>query len=234
MNASRPNTGPRARAGRSPVRSARRAQRSRTPWIVAILVVVGLIGLFAIYKSNSSGAAAASDRYDVGSPGIGAAAPEFQLPDATAPAAGGGGPATTRLSDYRGKTVLLYFHEGLGCQPCWDQIRDLQNNPAALRAMGVDQLLTITSGPLDLVAQKMHDDGLTAPALVDTNLAVSTQYQANRYGMMGTSRDGHSFVLVGPDGKIDWRADYGGPPRFTMYVAPDQLAGDLRAGRQGS
>ena len=230
MTADRPKMSPRARAGRSP---ALRAQRSRVPWIVAILVVVGLIGLFAIYQSNSSGAGAVSDRYDVGSPGIGAAAPEFALPDATAPAAAGGGPAITRLSDYRGKTVLLYFHEVLGCQPCWDQIRDLQKDPAVLRAMGVDQLLTITSGPLDLIAQKMRDDRLTAPALVDTDLRVSTQYAANRYGMMGTSRDGHSFVLVGPDGKIDWRADYGGPPRFTMYVAPDQLAGDLRAGRQG-
>lgn len=234
MSASRPKTTARARAGRSPVRDARRAQRSRMPWILAILVVVALIGLFAIYKSNSSGAAAPSDRYDVGSPGIGAVAPDFLLPDVTAPATAGGAPATTRLSDYRGKTVLLYFHEGLGCQPCWDQIRDLQNDPAALRAMGVDQLLTITSGPLDLVAQKMHDDGLTEPALVDTDLRVSTQYQANRYGMMGTSRDGHTFILVGPDGKIDWRADYGGPPKFTMYVAPEQLAGDLRAGRQGS
>lgn len=234
MSASRPKTTSRARAGGPSVRSARRAQRSRTPWIVAVIVVVAVIVLFAIYKSNSSGAAGAGDRYDVGSPGIGAVAPDFLLPDVTAPAAAGGAPATKRLSEYRGKTVLLYFHEGLGCQPCWDQIRDLQNDPAALRAMGVDQLLTITSGPLDLVAQQMHDGGLTEPALVDSDLRVSTQYQANRYGMMGTSRDGHTFVLVGPDGKIDWRADYGGPPKFTMYVAPQQLASDLGAGRQGS
>jgi Peroxiredoxin len=138
------------------------------------------------------------------------------------------------LSAYRGETVMLYFHEGLGCQPCWDQIRDLQNDPGLLASVGVDQLLTITTGPLDLVGQKMRDDGLAGPALVDTDLRVSVQYQANRYGMMGTSRDGHSFVLVGPDGVIQWRADYGGPPNYTMYVPGPQLLADLRAGRQGA
>lgn len=235
MSTSRPKTGPRERGGRSPVRAARRPPRSRMPWIVAIAVVAGLIALFAIYTTNSADTtSAAGDRYDVGSPGVGAPAPEFQLPDVTAPAGPGGAPATTALSGLRGKTVLLYFHEGLGCQPCWDQIRDLQEDPAALRALGADQLLTITSGPPDLIAQKMADDRLSAPALVDTNLAVSTQYQANRYGMMGTSRNGHSFVLVGPDGVIQWRADYGGPPNYTMYVPPEQLAADLRAARAGS
>lgn len=214
----------------------RRTPRSRTPLVVAVLVVLAVIGLFVIYRTSTttSGTAsgAASDRYDVGNPGIGATAPDFVLPDVTAPPAADGQPAMVELSAYRGKTVLLYFHEGLGCQPCWDQIRDLQADPGLLSSVGVDQLLTITTGPPDLVAGKMRDDGLSAPALVDTGLRVSTQYQANRYGMMGTSRDGHSFVLVGPNGVIQWRADYGGPPNYTMYVPNQQLLEDLRAGRR--
>lgn len=237
MNQSRSKTSRSRSSGRGPVGAAHSAQRPRNRAVIVAVVVavVVLIGLFIVYRANSAavtGGGARSDRFDVGSPGIGATAPEFTLPDVTAPPAAGGGPATVALSAYRGKTVLLYFHEGLGCQPCWDQIRDLQKDPAALRRLGVDQLLTITSGPLDLVAQKMHDDALTAPALVDTDLRVSTTYQANRYGMMGTSRDGHSFVLVGPDGRIEWRADYGGPPRFTMYVPVEQLTADLRGGRK--
>lgn len=224
----------RAHPGRTPLRPTRRTQRSRTPIVVAVLVVLGVLGLFAIYRANTTGGTTASHRYDVGSPGIGATAPDFLLPDVTAPPAADGAPATVELSAYRGKTVLLYFHEGLGCQPCWDQIRDLQNDPGLLSSVGVDQLLTITTGPPDLVGQKMRDDGLTVPALVDTDLRVSTQYQANRYGMMGTSRDGHSFVLVGPDGVIQWRADYGGPPDYTMYVPGSQLLDDLRAGRRGA
>ena len=46
---------------------------------------------------------------------------------------------------------------------------------------------------------------------------------------MGDSRDGHSFILVGPDGRIQWRADYGGAPAYTMYLPTDKLLTDLRA-----
>lgn len=161
--------------------------------------------------------------YAIAQPGKGATAPDFALPSTK------GG--TVKLSDYRGKTVLLFFHEGIGCQPCWDQIRDLERVRSKLTAMGIEQLLTITSGPTRLIAQKMADDGLTAIALGDTNLEVSKIYNANAYGMMGNSRDGHSFILVGPDGKIDWRADYGGPPNYTMYVPVDQVLGDMKEGK---
>jgi peroxiredoxin len=224
----------RARAGRTLARPVWRGRPSRTPWIIGGLVALALIGLFVIYRAGAGGAGtgAGNARFEVGSPGIGAMAPEFLLPDATAPSATGGLPPPVKLSAYRGKTVLLYFHEGLGCQPCWDQIRDLQKDPATLASVGADELLTITTGPLDLVAQKMRDERLTAPALVDTDLRVSQQYQANQYGMMGTSRDGHSFILVGPDGRIQWRADYGGAPNYTMYVPVEQLLADLRAGRK--
>lgn len=233
MSASRMSDSRAAAAGarRSAVGRARRSQRSRTPFVVVGSVVLALVALFAVYTSSTTGDTVASARYDVGDPGIGAIAPDFALPDVTAPAAAGGLPATVRLSDYRGETVLLYFHEGLGCQPCWDQIRDLESDPGLLASAGIDQLLTITSGPQDLIAQKMRDDGLSAPALADTDLAVSAQWEANRFGMMGTSRNGHTFVLVGPDGVIQWRADYGGPPNYTMYVPGSQLLEDLRANR---
>lgn len=223
----------RSGAGRAAVAAAR-GGRSRTPWVVAGVVVLAVLVLFGVYHTASRSGddrGPAGDRYAVGSPGIGALAPRFALPNATAPAGPGGKPPTVRLSDYRGKTVLLYFQEGLGCQPCWNQIRDLQNTPSTLASLGVDQLVTITSGPVDLVGQKMRDDRLTIPALVDTDLAVSREYQANQYGMMGTDRDGHSFILIGPDGRIQWRADYGGEPNYTMYVPPAQLAADLTAGR---
>ena len=155
---------------------------------------------------------------------LGAGRGRHQLPAAT------GG--TTSLVDYKGKTVLLYFHEGLGCQPCWDQIRDLDKQAADLKAAGVDDVVTITTGAPNLVAQKLQDDKLTAVALSDTDLTVSRQYNANQYGMMGNDRDGHTFILVGPDGKIQWRADYGGAPNYTMYVAPAQLLTDLKNGRK--
>jgi peroxiredoxin Q/BCP len=190
-----------------------------------VLVIVAVDVLYLVFRGNSQNTAASngSDRFQVGSPGVGQTAPAFTLTSAS------GG--TVSLSAYRGKTVLLYFHEGLGCQPCWDQIRDLTKNWSQFQAAGVNDLVTITTGAATLVAQKMHDDGLSATALSDPDLAVSQAYHANQYGMMGTGSDGHSFILVGPTGVIQWRADYGGSPNYTMYVAPSQLLTDLKNGR---
>lgn len=44
--------------------------------------------------------------------------------------------------------------------------------------------------------------------------------------------DGHSFVLVGSDGKIQWRADHAEAPKYTMYVPVTQLLADLETGRR--
>jgi peroxiredoxin len=198
-----------------------RQRNIATGFAIVVLLITSLI--IAKRSGNSTGVGQKSAfPYAIANPASGAIAP-----DSTLPSSKGG---TIKLSDYHGKTVLLFFHEGIGCQPCWDQIRDLEYDKAKLKSAGIDQLLTITSGPTRLIAQKMADDGLTAIALGDTNLEISKIYNANAYGMMGDSRDGHSFILVGPDGKIDWRADYGGPPRYTMYVPVDKIISDLKAG----
>jgi hypothetical protein len=72
--------------------------------------------------------------------------------------------------------------------------------------------------------------GLTIPVLSDPGLAVSRQYHANSYTMMGAGRDGHTFILVGPDGVIRWRAHYGGPPNYTMFLPTTALLADITAG----
>lgn len=207
--------------------AAQRQRRSRIiKWVAAgVTLTVVLGGLYAIFRAETESAttAAAPGAYEVGSPGPGQDAPDFTLPSAT-------GQEIT-LSDFRGKTVLLYFHEGLGCQPCWDQIRDLEAEADRLDAAGIDEFVSITSAPTDLLAQKMRDDGLQSLALSDPGLDVIRNYAANQYGMMGDSRAGHSFVLVNADGQIVWRADYGGAPDYTMYIPVDKLLADLAAGR---
>jgi peroxiredoxin len=174
--------------------------------------------LLTVTKQSAT-AGGSGYQHTVGQPRAGATAPEFTL------TSGSGGQVS--LADFRGKDVLLYFQEGLSCQPCWDQIRDLENNHTQLRAAGVDAVVSITTDPADLIGRKVTDEKLSTPVLSDPTLAVSRTYQANEYGMMGDMRDGHSFVLVGRDGVIRWRADYGGAPDYTMFLPTDRMLADL-------
>jgi peroxiredoxin len=207
----------------------RRTQRRRraitwggiTAGTAAIVAV-----LYVIFSGGSSSAGAGTYPYQAGSPGTGQAAPGFTL------AASTGG--NISLSQFRGKTVLLFFQEGLTCQPCWDQITDLQQHAVQLRAAGIDTVVSVTSDPAGAITTKARDMGLTIPVLSDPDLAISQQYHANSYGMMGTSRDGHTFIVVGPDGTIRWRADYGGAPKYTMFLPTTSVLADLKAGEHPS
>jgi peroxiredoxin len=189
--------------------------------IVVPLVGLAIAGLLlAIYLANhSSSTSAAAYTYQVGAPGPGQPAPAVHL------AATDG--STFDLGNERGKTVLLYFQEGVGCEPCWNQITDIQRLRASFAAAHVDEIVSITTDPMDTLRQKVADEHVAIPVLSDPGLIVSKTYNANRYGMMGMGADGHTFILVGSDGRIRWRADYGGAPNYTMYVPVDRLLSDL-------
>jgi len=200
-----------------------RGLRSTAKAALTIAVAVAaLLGIFLAGNRGRSSIGSDAYAYAVADPGPGAVAPPLRL------AATDGG--AFDLAAQRGKTVLLFFQEGLSCQPCWDQIKAIEDNPAPFRSLGIDVVVSITSNPIDLLKQKVADDRITTPVLADPDLVVSKTYGANQYGMMGTATNGHSFVVVGPDGVIRWRADYGGPPNYTMYVPVDRLLADLRAG----
>ncbi|WP_102143058.1 peroxiredoxin family protein [Mycobacterium hubeiense] len=209
------------------VSRAYRGGRMVTAAMVAVVAIVAVVVLYLVYRGGSTApdSAASGSGYPhvAGEPSVGAPAPAFTLNS------GDGRPVS--LNDYRGRTVLLYFQEGLSCQPCWDQIRDLEQNQSALRAAGVDAVVSITTDPATLIGRKAADERLTTPILSDPDLAVSRAYDANKYGMMGDMRDGHTFVLVGPDGTIQWRADYGGAPDYTMFLPTDKMLADLNTER---
>jgi peroxiredoxin Q/BCP len=201
----------------------------RRGWIIggAVVAVLAIVALYLVYQSSQGKHAAtaggSSFKHAAGQPGAGSAAPAFTL------ASGTGGQVS--LNDFRGRNVLLYFQEGLSCQPCWDQIKDLEQNQAALTTAGVDAVVSITTDPVNLIGRKVADEKLTTPVLSDPSLQVSRAYNANQYGMMGEMRDGHSFILVGPDGTIRWRADYGGKPDYTMFLPTAKMLTDLTAER---
>lgn len=218
-------TRPRQAARAERVARARARARRRLLLRVGVGALAAGLGLFAISASQGDGSGR-GPRFDVGEPGPGAEAPPIRL----ASTAGG----TYDLASAQGKTVLLYFQEGIGCQPCWDQIRDVEKERDKFKALGIDEMVTITSDELDLLRQKLADEGLDTPGLADPELSLGESYEANQYGMMGDSTYGHTFIVVGPDGRIRWRADYGGAPDYTMYVKTGALLHDLRAGLEGT
>ncbi len=203
------------------------AQRRKRLAIWAVLAVgVAVAGLYAITAVGGGGSAGGNDEYPyvVGDPGPG----DEALPLELASTAGG----IFNLADYRGKEqVLLYFQEGLTCQPCWDQMRAIEQKLPEFRALGIGEIVSVTTDPIDLIEQKVRDEGIKMPVLADVSAQLSSAWSTNRYQMMHMGeRNGHSFILVGKDGKIRWRADYGGAPKYTMFLPVDVLLQDLRQG----
>lgn len=227
-----------ARTGkrRSKKETMRRAQRKRRiqsalTWSGITLGVLGLLA-FAFFTNpqqrGSSDSSSGVNRFEVGRPGPGEAAPDFTL------AATDG--STFSLSEARGEDVLLFFQEGLGCQPCWDNMQEIESRMEDFKALGVDRMMTITTDQLNHSQEKVAAVGLRFPVLADEQAEVSRTYEMPRYGMHPTSntKPGHSFVLVDADGVIAWRADYGGAPNYTMFVPVDDMLTDLRQALRGN
>jgi peroxiredoxin len=204
---------------------ARRGFRLSSGWAyagVGVLIIAGIVGLVIYNNAQQNGHGGSQYPYQVGNPGPGSPAPAIKLTATDG--------SQFDLATWRGKTVLLYFEEGVGCQPCWDQLKDINSNFSQFQSLGVQQIVTITGDPMDAVRQKVSLEGIKTTVLSDPGLAASQGYSANQYGMMGTGADGHTFIVVGPDGMVKWRADYGGSPKYTMYVPVSNLVADMQQG----
>jgi len=206
----------------------------RGVWVLLALplVVGGLYALSALGKGGGGGSASHGSGtypYAIGSPGPGDPAPPLSLPSTS------GG--TFDLASYRGKQeVLLFFQEGLTCEPCWTQLQAIQKDLSKFRALGIGPIVSITTDPINQIEQKVKDEGITIPVLADVGATFSSPsvWGTNKYQMqMMGERNGHSFILVGKNGRIRWRADYGGAPKYTMFVPDDTLLADLRQGMKG-
>jgi len=170
-----------------------------------VIVAVGVVGYVAIAPKEQS----------LKKLGVGSSAPDFSLPDI----AGG----TFRLSDYRGKSdVLLFFNEGLSCQPCLTQMRDLDQLNSQFRDLNI-LVVSITGDPIQLLSDWARSNGPRyGKVLSDQGLAVSRMYDmlGADVSMMPGTAPGHTFVLVNKAGTIIWRQDYG---PYNMYVPNDQI-----------
>jgi peroxiredoxin len=125
------------------------------------------------------------------------------------------------LADYRGRDVLLFFNEGVGCDACFYQMLDLQKNAGAFENAGVS-VVPIVANPANQVRQEMARFGISTPYLIDADTSVS-----QAYGMLGNGMHanlpGHGFVLVDGSGRIRWMKEFP-----SMYAASSDLLAQLK------
>ncbi len=149
---------------------------------------------------------------------VGKQAPDFTLQ--------GYNGQTVQLSALQGKNIILFFSEGINCQPaCTSQMEALMNDPRFSTASTAQFSIVVDQKSLwaSLLTQQ---PGLASSLLFDTAKTVSTAYNVlNLPSAMhpGTS-PGHTYFIVDKQGIIRYAFD---DPN--MGVNNDKLANDLSA-----
>jgi peroxiredoxin Q/BCP len=123
-------------------------------------------------------------------------APEFTLPDADG--------NSVSLSDYHGRSVIVYFYPAASTPGCTKQACDFRDNLAELDGQNYAVLGISPDKPAKL-AKFRDNQSLTFPLLSDPDRTVLEAYGAygekKLYGktMVGVIR---STVVVDPEGKV--------------------------------
>jgi peroxiredoxin Q/BCP len=137
-------------------------------------------------------------------------APDFALPDADG--------NTVRLSDYRGRNVVVYVYPAAMTPGCTKQACDFRDSLESFQTAGYAVLGVSPDSPAKLKAFR-EKEGLTFPLLSDPDKRMLTEWGAygekQSYGrtIMGVLR---STFVIDPDGRIA-RAQYN--VRATGHVA---------------
>jgi len=121
---------------------------------------------------------------------------------------------TVSLSDYRGKTVILYFNEGAGCGACTQQMASIEKNPGFAEA-GIT-VLPIVMNTRAQIQPDLDSMGVKTPYLLDDG-TVSKAYDVLGKGMHA-NLPGHGFVLIDGNGIERWQAEYP-----SMWLDPADL-----------
>ncbi|CRK62195.1 Thiol peroxidase, Bcp-type [Alloactinosynnema sp. L-07] len=123
-------------------------------------------------------------------------APDFTLLDSEG--------TEVSLSDFRGKSVVVYFYPAAATPGCTKQACDFRDNLGELNEAGFTVLGVSPDKPAKL-AKFVADEGLTFPLLSDPDRAVLTAWGA--YGekqLYGKTVTGviRSTFIIDPDGVI--------------------------------
>jgi thioredoxin-dependent peroxiredoxin len=141
---------------------------------------------------------------------VGDKAPTFSLPDADG--------NTVKLSDYKGRRVIVYFYPAAATPGCTKQACDFRDSKSDLADAGFTVLGISPDAPAKL-ARFRDKEGLQFPLLSDPSREVLKAYGA--YGektMYGKTTVGviRSTFVIGADGKVE-QAYYG--VKATGHVA---------------
>lgn len=147
------------------------------------------------------------------------AAPSFALPTVSG--------STFSSADHLGEhALLLFFNEGMGCGPCFDQIVDLEADWQQFEALDL-QLVSVMVDPMDALEAEIQARGITSVVAADEDKETSNAYGAMEASMHPGVKPGHTFVLVDKAGQMVWRWDW--PGHGAMYVDVDEIYAGVEA-----
>ena len=187
----------------------RRMQRRLTV-LGALALVVGVFAWLVVRGAGGGGGSSGEFLRET--------APAFTLPTVAG--------EQVSLSDHVGRhNTLLYFSEGIGCDPCFDQIVDLEEDWIRFAALDV-QLVSVMVDPMEKLKAEIDSRGITGIVAADEDKSVSWEYEAMEASMHPGVKPGHTFVLVNKAGEMIWRWDWMGHGK-PMYVEVDDLYKDV-------
>ena len=125
-------------------------------------------------------------------PAAGSVAPEFSLPDQ--------GGRTVRLTDYRGKWVVLYFYPKDDTPGCTEEACTFRDDLAKLTRLGA-QILGVSVDDTASHAAFAKKHGLPFPLLADTDGKTAVRYGAMADLWVTRFAKRYTF-LIDPQGRI--------------------------------
>lgn len=122
-------------------------------------------------------------------------APEFSLPSVDG--------STVRLSDYRGKVVMLHFW-ATWCPPCVEEIPALDYLYRTLKGKDFDVItVSVDEGGASAVRSFMQKRGLVLPVALDPDRSVAAQYGTFKFPETYVI-DREGIVRLKVVGSLDW------------------------------
>jgi peroxiredoxin Q/BCP len=152
---------------------------------------------------------------------VGAVAPDFAIPGATRY---GVLREPVQLSDFKGKTVVLAFFPRARSRGCTIQMKAYRDQYAELLNDGRDiVLIAISTDAPETTAAWAAEEDFPFLFASDAGLQVANQYGA--VGRAGAGATNRNLFVVGPDGRIAYRAT---PFREIDPTAYTELGAALR------